>query len=75
MHIAHWIFDVELLLLSALLGLPIVEVPIAWHEVSGSKINLVSDSIAMLRDLVVLRANYATGRWEVGTKATRRKSE
>lgn len=65
MHIAHWIFDVELLLLAGLLQIPIVEVPIAWHEVQGSKINLISDSIAMLRDLIILRTNYAIGRWEI----------
>jgi len=65
LHIAHWIFDVELLLLARLLDIPVVEVPIAWHEVAGSKINLVSDSLGMLRDLFILRANYAIGRWTV----------
>jgi len=65
MHIAHWIFDVELLLLAHLLGVPVAEVPIAWHEVQGSKINLMSDSITMLKDLIILRVNYAIGRWAV----------
>lgn len=71
MHIAHWIFDVELLLLAHLLNLPVAEVPIAWHEVQGSKINLVSDSIGMLKDLVVLRTNYAIGRWETQSRRKR----
>jgi dolichyl-phosphate beta-glucosyltransferase len=66
MHIAHWIFDVELLLHAHLIQIPIVEVPIGWHEVQGSKISLVSDSIVMLRDLVILRANFALGRWTIG---------
>jgi dolichyl-phosphate beta-glucosyltransferase len=65
MHISHWIFDVELLLLARVLNIPVVEVAIAWHEVEGSKINLVTDSIGMLRDLIVLRANYAIGRWTI----------
>jgi dolichyl-phosphate beta-glucosyltransferase len=65
MHISHWIFDVELLLLARILNIPVAEVPIAWHEVEGSKINLVMDSIGMLRDLIVLRANYAIGRWKI----------
>jgi len=65
MHIAHWIFDVELLLLAHLLRIPMAEVPVAWHEVQGSKINLISDSLSMLKDLVILRANYTFGRWAV----------
>jgi dolichyl-phosphate beta-glucosyltransferase len=65
MHIAHWIFDVELLLLAHLLRIPMVEVPVAWHEVQGSKINLISDSLSMLKDLIILRANYTFGRWAV----------
>ncbi|KAF8315394.1 nucleotide-diphospho-sugar transferase [Clavulina sp. PMI_390] len=65
LHIAHWIFDVEILVLAQLLRIPVVEVPIAWHEVQGSKINLIIDSLAMLRDLVILRTNFAIGRWEV----------
>lgn len=31
----------------------------------GSKINILWDSLEMLRDLLVLRANYVTGRWQV----------
>jgi dolichyl-phosphate beta-glucosyltransferase len=65
LHISHWIFDVELLLLARVLNIPVAEVAIAWHEVEGSKINLVTDSIGMLRDLIVLRANYAMGRWTI----------
>ncbi|KZP01476.1 glycosyltransferase family 2 protein, partial [Calocera viscosa TUFC12733] len=62
-HVTHWMFDVELLILCSMLRIPVTEVPVGWHEVSGSKINLVWDSIGMLKDLVVVRANYAIGRW------------
>jgi dolichyl-phosphate beta-glucosyltransferase len=47
------------------LEIPVVEVPITWHEVPGSKLSLMSDSLGMLKDLLVLRANYALGRWAV----------
>jgi dolichyl-phosphate beta-glucosyltransferase len=47
------------------LEIPVVEVPITWHEVPGSKLSLMSDSLGMLKDLLVLRANYALGRWTV----------
>jgi dolichyl-phosphate beta-glucosyltransferase len=33
--------------------------------VAGSKLNVVKDSLQMLRDLLVLRANQLTGRWKV----------
>jgi len=64
-HLATWIFDVELLLLAKQLGIPVAEVPVEWHEVAGSKLNVVIDSLQMLKDLLVLRANQLTGRWKV----------
>ncbi|KAG0693238.1 glycosyltransferase family 2 protein [Suillus ampliporus] len=64
-HLATWIFDVELLLLAKQLGIPVAEVPVEWHEVAGSKLNVVKDSLQMLRDLLVLRANQLIGRWKV----------
>jgi len=64
-HLATWIFDVELLLLAKQLGIPVAEVPVEWHEVAGSKLNVVKDSLQMLRDLLVLRGNQLAGRWKV----------
>jgi len=62
-HLATWIFDVELLLLAKTSGIPVVEVPVTWHEVAGSKLSVVRDSLQMLRDLLVLRTNQLLGRW------------
>ena len=44
-HLCTWIFDVEILLLAKQLRMPVAEVPIAWHEVSESKLNVVMDSL------------------------------
>ena len=63
-HLATWIFDVEVLLLAKQLRIPVAEVPIQWHEVSGSKLNVFKDSLQMLRDLLILRANLLLGRWK-----------
>ncbi|PFH50299.1 glycosyltransferase family 2 protein [Amanita thiersii Skay4041] len=63
-HLATWIFDVELLLLAKQLGIPVAEVPIEWHEVAGSKLNVMTASLQMLRDLLVVRANHLLGRWK-----------
>ncbi|KAF9648663.1 Alg5-prov protein [Thelephora ganbajun] len=64
-HLTTWIFDVEVLLLAKMLRIPVEEVPIEWHEVAGSKLNVVTDSLQMLRDLLILRANHLLGRWKV----------
>lgn len=64
-HLTTWIFDVEILLLAKMLDIPVEEVPIEWHEVAGSKLNVVTDSLQMLRDLLILRSNHLLGRWKV----------
>jgi len=65
LHIHSWLFDVELLILAQYLSIPVAEVPVGWHEVEGSKLRIVSASVGMLKDLVVLRANYGLRRWKV----------
>jgi len=42
-------------------GIKVAEVPIVWHEVDGSKMNLVQDSIKMAIGLAVLRASWMMG--------------
>ena len=64
-HLSTWIFDVELLLLAQQAKMVVAEVPVAWHEVSGSKLNVFTDSLQMLRDLLILRANLLLGRWGI----------
>lgn len=66
-HLPTWIFDVELLLLAKQLRIPVAEVPIEWHEVAGSKLNVVTASLQMLRDLLIVRANHLLGRWSAAT--------
>jgi dolichyl-phosphate beta-glucosyltransferase len=63
-HLTTWIFDVELILLAKHLRIPVAEVSVEWHEVAGSKLNVMTDSLQMLRDLLVLRVNHLFGRWQ-----------
>lgn len=44
-------------------GVEVREVGVRWEEVQGSKLDVVRDSVRMARDLVVIRGNYALGRW------------
>lgn len=48
-------FDVELLCRAERAGLRIVEVPVRWRDVAGSKLRLFPDALRMARDLVAIR--------------------
>ncbi len=61
MHSDGWIFDVELLMLAAGAGIAVAEVNIGWREVTGSKLNVVWDSLGMAWQLAVLRCAWALG--------------
>ncbi|KAA1071238.1 dolichyl-phosphate beta-glucosyltransferase [Puccinia graminis f. sp. tritici] len=68
LHVEGWIFDVELLLRAKLIKqprIPIVEVPIEWEEIQGSKLSVVKDSIIMAVELFLIRINYLLGVWEL----------
>ena len=62
-NVEGWIFDIEVLLLAQLNDMPIVEMPVNWHEVAGSKMSIMRDSILMLKDLLIIRYNYTFGYW------------
>lgn len=61
MHMDGWIFDVEMLMLAEFAGIPVVEVPVGWREVVGSKLNVVKDSIGMAWGLALLRLCWGVG--------------
>jgi dolichyl-phosphate beta-glucosyltransferase len=63
MHIERYAFDVELFVLAGYLQVPVSEVSITWHEVDGSKMHLVQDSLNMATDLVLMRLGYTLGLW------------
>ncbi|KAL7928483.1 family 2 glycosyltransferase [Trichoderma chlorosporum] len=42
-------------------GIKVAEVPIEWHEVGGSKLNVIQDSLKMAIGLAVLRASWMMG--------------
>ncbi|KAJ1918689.1 dolichyl-phosphate beta-glucosyltransferase [Coemansia sp. S17] len=63
MHVERFIFDIEVLLLARYQDIAVVEVPVNWHEVAGSKMSIVRDSIQMALDLLAVRLNYMLGNW------------
>ncbi|KAK8148110.1 dolichyl-phosphate beta-glucosyltransferase [Beauveria asiatica] len=42
-------------------GIKVAEVPVEWHEVGGSKLHVVRDSVKMAVGLAVLRASWMLG--------------
>jgi dolichyl-phosphate beta-glucosyltransferase len=68
MHMEGWIFDVEMLMLAESAGIPVVEVPIGWREVLGSKLNVIKDSLGMAWGLAILRIAWGTGIYRKSAK-------
>lgn len=53
-----WAFDVEMLYLAQKLGMTIVEVPVHWTAVKGSKIDPLHDALRMLGALMRIRKRW-----------------
>ncbi|KAG9307495.1 hypothetical protein G9A89_017325 [Geosiphon pyriformis] len=75
MHVERWIFDIELLLIAQYFKTPIIEVPVSWHEVEGSKVSLMKDSIQMALDLLKIRLNYFFRIWKIQDPLARSKRD
>ncbi|KAI9010978.1 nucleotide-diphospho-sugar transferase [Phycomyces nitens] len=72
MHVERWIFDIECLMIAQQQNIPISEVQVNWHEIDGSKVNLMVDSVQMAKDLLLIRLNYLLGLWTVDTKTAKK---
>jgi len=48
---AGYAFDIELLCLARRAGLRVIEVPVNWHDVPGSKVRVLRDGLHMLAAL------------------------
>jgi len=63
LHLYRWAFDIEIVLLAHRLGHKIAEVPVTFVDMPGSKLNLVTGAVTMLRDIVLVQALYFVGLW------------
>ncbi len=57
-------FDVEILFLARKAGCKIIEVPINWTNIPGSKVNILSDSANMFFDIVKFRLKEILGAYK-----------
>ena len=55
MKITRYAHDVEIILILKNIGIIVKELPVKWKHRSGSKINIITDSLKMLLDLFILR--------------------
>lgn len=69
LHIDRWCFDIDMLRIAKYFKMPIVEVPVNWHDVEGSKLN-IKGVINMGIDLLLIRIYYMLGLWTVNGNAT-----
>ena len=53
-----YIHDVEVLILLQKSKILVKEMPVEWRHKHGSKINLITDSITMLKNLLILKKKY-----------------
>ena len=54
-QVSGFAFDVELLFCAWRAGLRLREVPVRWNHAEGSKVRVIHDSLAMLREVIALR--------------------
>jgi dolichyl-phosphate beta-glucosyltransferase len=62
-RIERWGFDPELLYLARKAGLEVVEVPVAWAHVEGTRISPLRDGLRMFGEVLKIRWNALTGKY------------
>lgn len=56
-------YDVELLYLARKAGISVVEIPVIWRDAPGSKVRALSDSFAMLKEILAIVIRDRRGRY------------
>ena len=70
-RIERWGFDPELIFLAKKQGLRIVEVPVKWAHDEGGRISPVRDGMRMFAEVLKIRWNSITGKYEATTDTGR----
>jgi dolichyl-phosphate beta-glucosyltransferase len=62
-RIERFAYDVEILYLARKAGIRTIEVPVVWRDSPASKVNALTDSCAMLRDIIRIVLRDRRGRY------------
>ena len=65
-----WGFDPEILYISHIRGLLLVEVPINWYYMAESRVNPLVDTFTMVREVLRIRRNGLRGTYEQVPRST-----
>jgi dolichyl-phosphate beta-glucosyltransferase len=68
LHLRRWAFDIEIIHVAERLQIPMKEIAISWREIEGSKLirtklDVVTTSLSMARDILCVRLAYLLGLW------------
>jgi dolichyl-phosphate beta-glucosyltransferase len=58
-------FDVEVLYLAKKMSYKVKDVPVVWTYVKTTRLSPISDSLKMLRDILLIKINYAKGKYNL----------
>lgn len=64
-RIERWGFDPEILFLARKLGYSVREIPVAWAHDDRSKINPLVDGLKMFFEVLRIRWNAITGKYDI----------
>lgn len=67
--IEGWGFDVELLYIARLRGYSIIEIPVSWYYMPGSRVHPIRDTVTMVRDVLTIRRNGTRGCYDLKSLA------
>jgi hypothetical protein len=67
-QVERWGFDPEILYLAKKFKFKVVEVPVAWAHREGTRIDPLRDGIKMFGELVTIRWNALTGKYNANRK-------
>ncbi|MBI9051590.1 MAG: glycosyltransferase family 2 protein [Anaerolineaceae bacterium] len=59
-----WSFDVEVLYVALMHGYKVLEIPINWYHIPGSRVKLFQDSFRMAADILTIRRNAKNGLYD-----------
>jgi dolichyl-phosphate beta-glucosyltransferase len=65
LHLCRWAFDVDMLYICKYLGIKVIEVPVNWKEIPGSKLVLLPATISFFRDYFAMIVFYKFGFWKI----------
>lgn len=63
-------FDPETIFIAQKLGWRLLEAPVRWNHVEGSKVNLILTPVSMLLELLIIRLNHLTRKYNLRCEKT-----